>query len=86
MRSPTLTRLYLQCEPDADLALWPDSRVWEELRIRLGSAPDFRLYEGPILRKGVTPMRSFVAEPMRFGRLYLAGDAARVTVWRGSLR
>src|SRR5579883_2430684 len=78
MRSPTVTRLYLQCAPDENLAAWPDDRVWEELQVRLGSGPAFRLAEGPIFQKGVTPMRSFVAEPMQYGRLFLAGDAAHI--------
>jgi p-hydroxybenzoate 3-monooxygenase len=78
MRSPSVTRLYLQCQPDEDLAQWPDDRIWEELQIRLDSGPEFRLEEGPVFQKGVTPMRSFVTEPMQFGRLFLAGDAAHI--------
>ncbi|HEX6897516.1 MAG TPA: 4-hydroxybenzoate 3-monooxygenase [Bryobacteraceae bacterium] len=78
MRSPSVTRLYLQCKPDEDLNEWPDDRIWEELQIRLESGPAFRLEEGPILQKGVTPMRSFVAEPMQYGKLCLAGDAAHI--------
>ena len=78
MRSPAVTRLYLQCAPDEDLANWPDSRIWEELQIRLHSGGGFRVEEGPILQKGITPMRSFVAEPMQSGRLFLAGDAAHI--------
>ena len=74
MRSPTVTRLYLQCAPEEDLSLWPDSRIWEELHTRL----NMPLAEGPILQKSVTPMRSFVAEPMQYGRLFLAGDAAHI--------
>ncbi|HEX5583383.1 4-hydroxybenzoate 3-monooxygenase [Gaiella sp.] len=77
MRSPELSRLYLQCAPDEDLAAWPDDRIWEELQARLG-VDGWTLHEGPILEKGVTPMRSFVAEPMQWGRLYLAGDAAHI--------
>ena len=77
MRSPELSRLYLQCSPDEDLAAWPDERIWEELQARLGVA-GWELHEGAILEKGVTPMRSFVAEPMQWGRLYLAGDAAHI--------
>jgi p-hydroxybenzoate 3-monooxygenase len=79
MRSPRVTRLYLQCTPDEDSALWPDERIWEELRARLAGeqgGPD--LVEGPILQKGITAMRSFVVEPMRYGRLFLAGDAAHI--------
>ena len=78
MRSPHLTRLYLQCSPDEDLDLWPDDRIWQELQIRLTRGDDWKLTEGSILQKGVTGMRSFVAEPMRCGRLFLAGDAAHI--------
>ena len=77
MRSPQLTRLYLQCRPDEPLEEWPDERIWEELRARLG-LPGWTLNEGPIVEKGVTGMRSFVVEPMQHGRLYLAGDAAHI--------
>jgi p-hydroxybenzoate 3-monooxygenase len=77
MRSPELTRLYLQCAPDEDLDLWPDERIWEELQARF-ALPGWRLGEGPIVEKGVTGMRSFVVEPMRYGRLFLAGDAAHI--------
>jgi p-hydroxybenzoate 3-monooxygenase len=78
MRSPEITRLYLQCAPDEDVAGWPDERIWRELHRRLEDVSGPRVVEGPILQKGVTPMRSFVAEPMRFGRLFLAGDAAHI--------
>ena len=79
MRSPTLTRLYLQCAPDADIEEWPDERIWEELRTRLATADgDFVLEQGPLVEKGITPMRSFVAEPLRYGLLFLAGDAAHI--------
>jgi p-hydroxybenzoate 3-monooxygenase len=77
LRSPELSRLYVQCRPDEDLAEWPDERIWEELQIRLG-LEGWTLAEGPILEKGVTGMRSYVVEPMRFGRLFLAGDAAHI--------
>jgi p-hydroxybenzoate 3-monooxygenase len=77
MRSPELTRLYLQCAPDEDLDAWSDERIWEELQARF-ALPGWKLGEGPILEKGVTGMRSFVVEPMRYGRLYLAGDAAHI--------
>lgn len=77
MRTPEITRLYIQCEPDEDLANWPDERIWEELELRLG-ASDLTLHEGAIFQKGVTPMRSFVTEPMQYGRLFLAGDAAHI--------
>jgi len=77
MRSPTLSRLYLQCAPDEDINAWSDDRIWEELQVR-AARDGFRLAEGPILQRGITPMRSFVAEPMQCGRLYLAGDAAHI--------
>jgi p-hydroxybenzoate 3-monooxygenase len=77
MRSPEITRLYLQVPPDTDLADWPDSRIWDELGTRL-AADGFTLNEGPVLEKGVTGMRSFVVEPMRHGRLFLAGDSAHI--------
>ena len=78
MRSPELTRLYLQCDPDEDLDAWPDERIWEELQTRLATDDGFRLDSGPIVEKGITPMRSFVVEPMQHGRLFLAGDAAHI--------
>jgi p-hydroxybenzoate 3-monooxygenase len=77
MRSPSVSRLYLQCAPDEDIGQWSDDRIWAELQIRLGR-DGFRLNEGPITQKGVTPMRSFVCEPMQFGRLFLLGDAAHI--------
>jgi len=77
MRSPTLSRLYLQCAPDEDLAQWSDDRIWSELQMR-AARDGFHLAEGPILQRGITPMRSFVIEPMQCGRLYLAGDAAHI--------
>ena len=76
MRSMSLARLYLQCDHDDDIANWPDARIWDELHKRLGGAR--KLQEGNILQKGVTPMRSFVAEPMQYGRLFLAGDSAHI--------
>ena len=78
MRSNTVTRLYLQCAPDEDLAQWPDDRIWEELLIRLGSDDGWKPAVGPITQKGVTGMRSFVTEPMQYGRMFLAGDAAHI--------
>ena len=78
MRSTTRSRLYVQCSPDEHVDEWPDDRIWEELRLRLGGEAATRLESGPSLEKSVTPMRSFVAEPMRFGRLFLAGDAAHI--------
>jgi p-hydroxybenzoate 3-monooxygenase len=73
LRSPTRSRLYLQCRPDENLDEWPDERIWEELETRAGG-----INRGEILERGVTPMRSFVAEPMQHGRLFLAGDAAHI--------
>ncbi len=78
MRSPTRSRLYIQCSPDEQLDDWPDERIWDELRSRLDAEAAARLESGPAIEKSVTPMRSFVAEPMRFGRLFLAGDAAHI--------
>jgi p-hydroxybenzoate 3-monooxygenase len=77
LRSMELSRLYVQCRPDEDLDEWPDERIWEELHARAGLQGE-PLNEGPVLEKGVTGMRSYVAEPMQFGRLYLAGDAAHI--------
>jgi p-hydroxybenzoate 3-monooxygenase len=77
LRSPELSRLYLQSRPDEDMAEWPDDRIWGELQARLG-LEGRTLVEGPILEKGVTGMRSYVCEPMRYGRLFLAGDAAHI--------
>jgi p-hydroxybenzoate 3-monooxygenase len=83
MRSPTISRLYLQCPPDDDLAGWPDERIWSELHARL-AMPGFALAEGPILEKGITAMRSLVVEPMQYRRLYLAGDAAHIVPATGA--
>ncbi|MEA2331656.1 MAG: p-hydroxybenzoate 3-monooxygenase [Thermoleophilaceae bacterium] len=77
MRSPHVTRLYLQCDPADELESWPDERIWEELQTRFASG-DWRLAEGPIFERGITPMRSFVTEPMQYGRLFLAGDAVHI--------
>ncbi|MFG1928107.1 4-hydroxybenzoate 3-monooxygenase [Cryptosporangium sp. NPDC048952] len=77
MRSPEVSRLYLQVDPDEKIENWSDDRIWEQLQVRLGH-PGWTLTEGPITEKSITPMRSFVAEPMRQGRLFLAGDAAHI--------
>jgi p-hydroxybenzoate 3-monooxygenase len=77
LRTPTRSRYYLQCRPDEELGEWPNDRIWEELRRRTG-LEGWTLEEGPILEKGVTGMRSYVCEPMRLGRLFLAGDAAHI--------
>jgi p-hydroxybenzoate 3-monooxygenase len=84
MRSPTVTRLYLQVAPDEPVADWPDERIWAELRTRLGRVDGFELAEGPIVDKAVTALRGFVAEPMRRGRLFLAGDAAHIVPATGA--
>ena len=77
MRTPQISRLYLQCKPDEDIDQWSDEKIWQELQIRLAS-DGWKLTEGKILQKGVTGMRSFVVEPMQYGRLFLAGDSAHI--------
>ena len=77
MRTPEIGRLYLQVPADEDIAAWPDERIWDELRRRL-AVPGWSLRAGPVLQKSITPMRSFVAAPMRYGNLFLAGDAAHI--------
>jgi p-hydroxybenzoate 3-monooxygenase len=77
-RSPQIQRLYLQCDPNDELRNWPDSRIWDELHARLETAEGWKLAEGRIFQKGIIAMRSFVVEPMRYGRLFLAGDAAHI--------
>src|SRR5271155_4350499 len=78
MRSPEITRLYLQCAPDEDLAKWPDERIWEELERRFDCGGGWKLNRGAVIQKGITEMRSFVVEPMQTGTLFLAGDAAHI--------
>ena len=78
MRSPEVTRLYLQCEPHETIDHWPDERIWRELRTRLRTDDGWEPNEGPIVQKNITDMRSFVVEPMRYRRLFLAGDAAHI--------
>jgi p-hydroxybenzoate 3-monooxygenase len=78
LRSPELSRLYVQCSPDDALAEWPDERVWAELQARFATDDGWTLAEGPVVEKTIAPMRSFVVEPMRHGRLFLAGDAAHI--------
>jgi p-hydroxybenzoate 3-monooxygenase len=78
MRSPSVSRLYLQVDPAEDIADWSDDRIWTELAARFDVGDGWTLADGPITEKGVTPMRSFVAAPMRYGRLLLAGDAAHI--------
>jgi p-hydroxybenzoate 3-monooxygenase len=77
-RSPQIQRLYVQCDPEDRLENWPDERIWEELRARLATEDGWVLKEGPIFQKGIVAMRSFVVEPMQYGRLFLAGDAAHI--------
>jgi p-hydroxybenzoate 3-monooxygenase len=77
MRSPTVSRLYLQVAPDEPIEAWPDDRIWAELSARL-ALPGWTLRDGPVREKSVLPMRSFVSAPMRRGRLFLAGDAAHI--------
>ncbi|HXL18243.1 MAG TPA: 4-hydroxybenzoate 3-monooxygenase [Streptosporangiaceae bacterium] len=79
LRSPTVSRLYLQVDPDESIENWSDDRIWDELQRRFelpGSSWDLK--QGPVLDKVITPMRSFVSAPMRYGRLFLAGDAAHI--------
>lgn len=84
MRSPTITRLYLQCAPDEDIANWPDDRIWGELRARFATSDGWSPAEGPILQKGITEMRGLVVEPMQHGNLFLAGDAAHIVPATGA--
>ncbi len=78
MRSPTRSRYYLQCSLAEDIDAWPDDRFWSELRMRLDRDARDKLVTGRSIEKSIAPLRSFVAEPMRFGRLFLAGDAAHI--------
>jgi p-hydroxybenzoate 3-monooxygenase len=84
LRSPELSRIYVQCDPHDDLADWPDERIWEEMHTRFATNDDWELHEGPVLEKLIAPLRSFVAQPMQFGRLYLAGDAAHIVPATGA--
>ena len=77
MRTPHVSRLYLQCRPDEDINKWSDQQIWDELQARL-ACNGWTLTEGSVLQKGVTGMRSFVVEPMQYGRLFLAGDSAHI--------
>ena len=78
LRTPELSRLYVQCDPHDTIDQWPDARIWDELHQRFAMPGGWVLREGPIVEKSITPMRSFVAEPMQHGRLFLAGDAAHI--------
>ena len=84
MRSRSITRLYLQVSPEERLEDWSDDRIWSELRARLPTDDGFELHEGPILDRSIAEMRGFVAEPMQYGRLFLAGDAAHVVPATGA--
>jgi p-hydroxybenzoate 3-monooxygenase len=77
MRTAQISRLYLQCNPEEDITLWSDEKIWQELNTRLAIA-EWKLTEGPVLQKSVTGMRSMVVEPMQSGRLFLAGDSAHI--------
>jgi p-hydroxybenzoate 3-monooxygenase len=77
-RSPEIQRLYFQCDPEDELKNWPDARIWDELHARLAGRDGWKLAEGRIFQRGIIAMRSFVVEPMRYGRLFLAGDAAHI--------
>jgi p-hydroxybenzoate 3-monooxygenase len=78
MRTPTLSRYYIQCPVDEKLDDWPDDRIWDELKTRLGPAAAASMQTGPSVEKSLAPLRSFVAEPLRFGRRFLAGDAGHI--------
>ena len=78
IRSNEVSRFYLQCDAGDDIANWPDDRIWSELHTRLATDDGWLLKEGPILEKNITEMRSFLVDPMQYGRLYLAGDAAHI--------
>jgi p-hydroxybenzoate 3-monooxygenase len=78
MRSPMLSRYYIQCSLDTRLDDWPDERFWEEFKARCPREMADRIVTGPSIEKSIAPLRSFVAEPMRHGRLFLAGDAAHI--------
>jgi p-hydroxybenzoate 3-monooxygenase len=78
MRSPTRSRYYIQCRLDEKIEEWPDDRIWDELKLRLGSKPAPKITTGPSIEKSIAPLRSFVSTPMQHGRLFLAGDAAHI--------
>jgi p-hydroxybenzoate 3-monooxygenase len=84
LRSSQLSRLYIQVDLDDDIEQWPDERIWDELHIRLARDDGWSLKEGPIIEKGISEMRSFVTEPMQYGRLYLAGDAVHIVPATGA--
>lgn len=78
MRSPSITRNYIQCDPDDAIEDWSNDRIWQCLHKRLENVPNWKLTEGEVLDKSITPMRSYVCETMRYGCLFLAGDAAHI--------
>jgi p-hydroxybenzoate 3-monooxygenase len=84
LRSPELSRLYIQCDPAARIEDWPDERIWEEMHTRFATDDGWSLNEGPVIEKLIAPLRSFVVEPMQFGRLFLAGDAAHIVPATGA--
>jgi p-hydroxybenzoate 3-monooxygenase len=84
LRSPSVSRLYLQVEPTEDIERWPDDRIWDELRQRFETDDGWSLRDGPVIEKGISAMRSYVVEPMQFGRLFLAGDAAHIVPATGA--
>jgi p-hydroxybenzoate 3-monooxygenase len=83
-RNARIQRLYFQCDPDDDIVNWPDERIWSELRARLATHDGWKPKEGEILQKGIVAMRSFVTEPMQYGRLFLAGDAVHIVPATGA--
>jgi p-hydroxybenzoate 3-monooxygenase len=84
LRSSKISRLYLQVRPDESLDEWPDERIWEELHTRLATNDGFTLNEGPVIERLVAPLRSWLVEPMQYGRLFLAGDAAHIVPATGA--
>ena len=78
MRSPEISRLYLQCDPKEEISRWPDDRIWDELRTRMATRDAWELKDGPVLQKGITAMHGFVADPMQYKKLFLLGDAAHI--------
>ena len=83
-RSPEIQRMYFQCDPEDDAENWSDEQIWEELQTRTETYDGWTLNEGPIVEKGIVGMRSFIVEPMQYGRLYLAGDAAHIVTPTGA--
>ncbi|HEV2521513.1 MAG TPA: 4-hydroxybenzoate 3-monooxygenase [Candidatus Acidoferrales bacterium] len=84
MRSPEVVRLYIQVPNDDDIKLWPDDRIWSELHARAAVDGDWKLPEGPVLQKNIAGMRSYVVEPMQYGKMFLAGDAAHIVPATGA--